>query len=128
MKTRDEGGGKLAGVRVLVAEDSVPIAIVIQTAVEAEGGVTIGPAGSLDDASELARRQSPHLAVVDLNLEERSALGLVRELSSAGVKVVVATGYDLDAQTRQALTGIPVLTKPYSAAQLIEHIDDALSS
>lgn len=116
----NEGEGKLAGVRVLVAEDSLPITIVIETAIEMEGGVMIGPALTPEGACELARQQSPDMAVVDLNLGEHSALGLIEELSGAGVKVVVATGYDLDDKTRRALSGIPVLTKPYTAAQLID--------
>src|SRR5690606_4707 len=128
MMPSDQDHGQLAGVRILVAEDSLPITVVVETAIEAEGGTLIGPAASLDDACALARAESPDLAVIDLNLEQRSALGLVCDLAAAGVKVVVATGYDLDAETRRRLAGIPVLIKPYTAAQLIERIAAALSS
>lgn len=120
--------GKLAGIRVLVAEDSLPIMVVIETAIEAEGGLTIGPAATLEDACELARRESPDLAVVDLKLEGRSALELINQLSAAGIRILVATGYDLDDEMQRALAGIPVLTKPYTAVQLIERMGVALSA
>jgi DNA-binding response OmpR family regulator len=120
MRTASKGRSKLAGLRVLVAEDSFHIALVIETALEAEGAAIIGPATSLDTACQLARTEEPDLAIVDLKLQDQESLPLIRQLEDAGVKVVVATGYDLTAKLDRELSGLPVLKKPYTPEQLVD--------
>lgn len=115
-------GRNLKGLRVLLAEDSFNVTLVLETALEAEGAVVIGPAGTLEAAYELAGAQKPDLAVIDLDLGGRDASPLVRQLTDSGTKVIVATGYDLPEETGNAISDLPVLKKPYTPAQLIDRI------
>lgn len=112
----------LKGLRVLLAEDSFNVTLVLETALEAEGAIVIGPVGTLEAAYELAGSQQPDLAVIDLDLGGRDASPLVRQLMDSGAKVIVATGYDFPEDTNDAFSSLPVLKKPYTPAQLIEHI------
>lgn len=130
-ETRGEGGDgaaatavgrDLRGLRVLLAEDSFNVTLVLETALEAEGAVVIGPAGTLEAACELAGSQKPDLAIVDLDLGGLDASPLVHQLMDSGAKVILATGYDLPQDTGNAFSGLPVLKKPYTPAQLIDHI------
>lgn len=122
MRRNDGGERWLQGLRVLIAEDSFPVAFAIETVLAARGAEIIGPASTLEAASSLARSEAPDLAVVDLNLGHESALPLVRELVQAGRRVIVATGYDLTSETRAAIAGSPVLKKPYTPDQLVSLI------
>lgn len=126
MTAASQGAGRLAGLNVLVAEDSFPIALVIETALEAEGAATVGPVASLEEARRLAGDSEVDLAVVDLQLGDQSALDLIHQLAGAGVTTVVATGRELDQEMQTMVRGITVLKKPYTAAQLVETLKGAL--
>lgn len=119
-------GGRLEGRRVLIAEDSFPVALVIETALEAEGAAIAACVASLEEASALARTEPLDLAVVDLQLGAQDALPLIRLLREKGVAVLVASGRDPHTEIKQAISGLPVLRKPYTAQQLIEEAEGAL--
>jgi two-component system, response regulator RegA len=88
-----------------------------------ERGYEVMTAGSTEQALELARQDSPELAVVDLRMPGRSGLELVRELLSldASTRVVVLTGYGSIATTVEAmrLGAINYLPKPADADDLL---------
>lgn len=118
------GGGTarppaLKDLRVLIAEDSFHIAMVIETVLRTEGAVVLGPAATLDEAYRLIDGQSLDLAVVDLKLGDADALPLVRQLAAAGTRVVISTGHDLPADLKTNLGDMIVLMKPYTSDQLL---------
>lgn len=88
-----------------------------------ERGYEVVTAGSAEQALELARQDSPELAVVDLRMPGRSGLELVRELLAldASTRVVVLTGYGSIATTVEAmrLGAINYLPKPADADDLL---------
>ena len=106
----------LRGLRVLVVEDTWLVAKALKTALEGMGMVVAGPAANTADAERLVAEETPHLAVVDVNLKGEMAYGLIDRMHDRGVRVVVVSGYAvLPNSTKKAAA---VLQKPFSGAEL----------
>lgn len=84
------------GLRVLVLEDSVLVAMAIDVALGEHGLVTIS-AGSIAAARARMNGEPVAVALLDLHLPDGSSLDLARELHAAGCAVALVSG--LDAQT-----------------------------
>lgn len=86
-------------------------------------GHRVWVAGDHAAAMQLARAESPDLAVVDLRMPGRSGLELVRDLKSAvkGVQIIVLTGYGSIATAVEAtrMGAINYLPKPADAEDVL---------
>jgi CheY-like chemotaxis protein len=99
--------------KVLIVEDQALIALALTEAVEHVGHEVIGPTTTSVEAIELARRLSPDLAFVDVDLErDLAGFEVARELSARSIPVIFTTGRP--ALARNAGCGIGLLAKPYS--------------
>jgi DNA-binding LytR/AlgR family response regulator len=116
---QDDGGGSLAGVRVLVVEDLYLIANEIEADVRRLGGTVVGPARNLSAARRIMSSQSVDLAVLDVNLEGDMVFPLARDLVEAGKPFLFLTGYGdwaMPAEWRD----LPRLCKPVRGEDLCE--------
>ena len=88
-----------------------------------ERGYEVTTAGSVDEALEAARQESPELAVVDLRMPGRSGLDLVRELRAldASTRILVLTGYGSIATAVEAvrLGALNYVPKPADVDDLL---------
>ena len=110
------GASSLRGLRVLVVEDTWLVAKALKTALEGMGMVVAGPAANTADAERLIAEETPHLAVVDVNLKGELAYGLIDRMHDRGVRVIVVSGYAvLPNSTKKAAA---ILQKPFSGAEL----------
>ena len=110
------GASCLKGLRVLVVDDTWHVAKALKTALEGMGMVVAGPAANTADAERLIAEETPHLAVVDVNLKGEMAYGLIDRMHDLGVRVVVVSGYAvLPSSTQKAAA---ILQKPFSGAEL----------
>lgn len=86
-------------------------------------GYDVGTAGGVDEATALARQESPELAVVDLRMPGRSGLELVRELlqQDPATRILVLTGYGSIATAVEAtrLGAVGYLQKPADADEIV---------
>lgn len=86
-------------------------------------GYAVRAAADYAAALDLARREPPELAVVDLRLPDHSGLELVRDLSrlDAGIRIVMLTGYGSIATAVDAvrLGAVQYVTKPIDADELL---------
>ena len=128
-----EGGGDAAGCRrgasrmteraalesgrILIAEDNPFVAFELGQYLVDFGCQVVGPAGTVDDALRLAKEEMLDGALLDLNLRDRSALPVARELMARGVPLILITGYD-DAAIPGELASVPRLRKPFLEAEL----------
>lgn len=87
-------------------------------------GLEVLPAENVDQAIELARANSPDLAVIDLKMPGRTGLELLRELRavSPSTRSVILTGYGSIANAVDALHAgaVSYVTKPADADQVLE--------
>jgi two-component sensor histidine kinase len=108
--------------RVLIVEDEAIVAMDLEAIVEDLGYDIFGTSSSVPDGLLALERDTPHLAIVDMNLAGLSSRPIADALSARGVPIIFATGYaevgDLPAELAKA----PRLLKPISKAELVHTI------
>jgi CheY-like chemotaxis protein len=119
---RPDGAADDRHLRVLVVEDEMLIAFMVQDMLQDLGHEAVGPAMRLDEALALARFAAVDAAVLDVNLGEAKSFAVADVLRERGVPFIFATGYGrqgLDAGYRDTLT----LDKPFTPADLKRALD-----
>jgi DNA-binding NarL/FixJ family response regulator len=90
--------------RVMVLEDDVEVRREIVATIDRDPALqVVGQAGSLKIARQSWRGWSPELAVIDLQLADGDATGLIGELRAGGVASLVLTVSDGEARVFGAL-------------------------
>jgi CheY-like chemotaxis protein len=121
----------LAGLRVLVVEDEVLIALALENFLEQFGCQIVGIAGSTSDALRIIRTAAIDVAVVDVKLENETAYALADALIAAGRPFVFATGLMAN-EIDQRYSHAPVVGKPFEEGELrgalLEAIDRSLAA
>jgi len=107
---------------LLLVDDDPVFRQRLATALEARG-IEVRTAGDIAEALDLARQESPELALVDLRMPGGSGLELVRELKALdpATQVVVLTGYGSIATALEAvrLGALHYLTKPADVDEIL---------
>jgi DNA-binding response OmpR family regulator len=116
----------LLGRRVLVVEDEMMIAMLVEDMLAELGCVAVGPAHALDVALNLARtEQGLDAALLDVNLGGQPVYEVADALREKGVPAIFSTGYG-DAGLREVDRGALVLQKPFRAGDLAAALNAAL--
>jgi CheY-like chemotaxis protein len=93
--TSSDPDDALNGLRVLVVEDSWPIAVGLKRLLEILGAEVAGPVATSADAERLISQRIPDVALVDLHLRDGElSYDLIGRLHNRGVRIVVITGHD----------------------------------
>jgi CheY-like chemotaxis protein len=117
----------LAGRRVLVVEDEMMIAMLVEDMLTDLGCAVVGPAHALDTALDLARTEiGLDVALLDVNLGGQAVFPVADALRAKGVPAIFSTGYG-DAGLRDIDRGAPVLQKPFRAGDLARALSEALA-
>lgn len=111
-----------SGLRVLVVEDEIMIALLLEDLLADFGHVVVGPLARLDKAVEAAGREAVDVAILDVNVNGREIYPVADTLAARGIPFVFCTGYDR--QTLRAPYGDrPTLRKPFRRHDLREVLD-----
>jgi DNA-binding response OmpR family regulator len=113
--------------QVLVVEDNVLLAFLIEDALVEMGHTVVGPIGSADAALRLAEElQGLDLALVDIDLADGSSgVDLARDLRVRwGVPTIFATGQIANARANTDVA-LGVLSKPFSPTAVVQAVDAA---
>jgi CheY-like chemotaxis protein len=121
-----QGGSGLAGLRVLVVEDSWHVANALKSLLAELGADVAGPAATLQDAERLLAIRDPQVAIVDINLKGEMAYGLIDSLHARDISVVVISGYAVPQVAQSKVAA--VLQKPFSARSLLEVLRQAATT
>jgi DNA-binding NtrC family response regulator len=108
----------LDGLRVLIVEDSWPVARGLKQLLDAMGAEVVGPVATSADAERLISQRIPDAAVVDIHLRKgEKSHDLIDRLHDRGIRTVVITGYgDVSLGPGKA---VAVLQKPFSEELLL---------
>lgn len=108
-----------AGRRILIVEDEVLIALMLQDILEELGCTVVSIASRPAEAFELiaANEGALDAAMLDVNLDGVLSLDVASELDRLGVPFIVTTGYQLAPQLHD-LKDRPRLEKPYNDADV----------
>lgn len=108
---------ELNGLRVLIVEDEALIAMMAEDMVDSLGCVVAGLAASISDAETALTDVKFDVAILDVNLNGTTSMELASRLKEQGTPFAFTTGYGADGIDVEH-HDMPVLTKPYSIADL----------
>jgi two-component sensor histidine kinase len=121
-----EGLTDLGGVKVLIVEDAVLLALELEAGLTAAGARVVGVASDLEEARRLASLDFD-IAVLDANLNGQSVAPIAHSLALRGTPFIFATGYrDMGGDT--ASFDAPVVLKPYNVRQIAAALRIALEA
>ena len=83
----------LTGLRVLVVEDEMMVAMLMEDMLADLGCIVVGPISRLDEAMESVSELELDCAVLDVNLGDQSVFPLADLLLERGIPYAFATGY-----------------------------------
>ena len=107
----------LHGAHILVVEDDPIIAMNLSDILATAGALIIGPASNLDQAFQLAEKDSLSAAVLDVRLERGDTLPLANQLLTRRIPFLFQTS---DPRLVAGLyPGVQVLHKPFQSEQLV---------
>ena len=107
----------LADRRILVVEDDMLIAMLIEQVLQDLGCIVVGPVGRLDAALRLAGSEALDAAILDVNIRGGPVYPVAEQLRTRGIPFVLASGYG-DWALPAAFRGQPRLTKPFTCDEV----------
>jgi response regulator RpfG family c-di-GMP phosphodiesterase len=113
----------LAGLKVLVVEDSYLIAEHVSELLMRHGAEVIGPVGRLGPGLKLVEEGTPvDGALLDVNLDGEFCFPIAAALAQRSVPFAFLTGYDDSDIIPRDFAAAPRLGKPLDEAQLVRTI------
>jgi CheY-like chemotaxis protein len=103
--------------RILIVEDEMMIAMMVEDFLADLGWHAVGVAGTLDKALAMARDADIEVALLDVNLNGRDTFGVADLLIERNIPFVFATGYGAQG-IAERFRAVPTLIKPYQLDQL----------
>ncbi len=82
-----------ASLRVLIVEDEMTIALLMEDMLQELGHTVAGIAGRLPQALDLARDTAADLAILDMNLNGQMSYPVADILRERNIPVIFSTGY-----------------------------------
>lgn len=109
--------------RVLVVEDEMMVAMMIEDMLIDLGFDVVGPAMRLVNALQLAEIEPIDAAVLDVNLGSEKSFPVAEALRSRGIPFIFATGYG-KLGVSDTFPNAIVLAKPFEVHRLQKALDD----
>ena len=105
-----ERSKQASGLRVLLVEDEMMLALLTESMLVELGHKVAGPVGRLDQAVKMAEREVLDFAVLDVNINGGTAYPVAAALAARGIPFIFATGYS---RLAAPFEDHPTLQKPY---------------
>jgi CheY-like chemotaxis protein len=101
-----------ARLRILLVEDEMAIALMLEDALEALGYEVIGPAGRVREALALIESKATDVALLDVNLNGEKVYAVADALAARDIPFVFVTGYGA-AGIAETYRDHAILQKPF---------------
>jgi CheY-like chemotaxis protein len=115
----NEVNSPLSGRRVLLVEDEIIVAWLLEDMLADLGCVVVGPAASVNQALAMIDTEAIDAAVLDVNLNGQMSYPIADALAAHGVPFVFSTGYHKDRLLERYRT-LPALQKPFHLSELTD--------
>lgn len=112
---------ELAGKRVLVVEDEMLIALLVEDMLVDAGCILIGPFARVSDALAAAKTEVIDLALLDVNVAGEKVFPVAHALEERGVPFLFLTGYGESAML-QVRPDWEAVAKPFFPDKLAERL------
>jgi DNA-binding response OmpR family regulator len=103
--------------RILIVEDEMLVAMLIEDAVADLGHEIVGPAMRLETAMVAASDEQVDFAILDINLAGKQSFPVADKLRERGIPFLFASGYG-KAGLIDPYLNAAILQKPFSIAQI----------
>jgi len=103
--------------RVLVVEDELLVAALLQDMLTDLGCAVVGPAARVAEALALIDAEAIDAAVLDVNLNQELSYPIADALVARGIPFLFSTGYGAD-RIPEGYRGHTILQKPYHGSDL----------
>lgn len=120
------GQTRLSGMRVLLVEDQVLIALDAESCLKALGASQVVIAPTSEHAVKHINTARPDLAVLDVNLGDHTSAPVAELLRNLGVPFVFATGYGDTVMIPESMRSVPIVRKPFTDTALAAAITTLL--
>lgn len=118
----EPAAGSVEGLRILIVEDSVLLAVELEAGLIEAGADVVGVAVELDEAMDFLNTPFD-AAVLDVNLNGRLVTPLAETLVARKIPFVFATGYG-EAGAPDGFDA-PIVRKPYNVHQIVNALVEA---
>jgi two-component sensor histidine kinase len=118
------GEADITGVRVLIVEDAVLLALELESGLTESGALVVGSAADIVEATRMLDLTFD-VAVLDANLNGKSAIPVAEALVARGIPFIFATGYG-DAGGAPTGFTAPIVRKPYNIRQIAAALASAM--
>lgn len=112
-----------SSLRVLVVEDQPLIALDLEDLLISRGYGVLGPEATVAGALKNLERQTPHAAIVDLDLGGETSFAVGEALLARGIPFVFATGSRGSDGVPAALASVPFILKPFDVDQIFAFLE-----
>lgn len=118
----------LTGLRLLIVEDEMMVAMMVEDMLADLGCVVVDVAGTLSRGLALAADTGVVLdgAILDVNLGGDKVYPIAELLAARSIPFIFATGYGI-AGIAESFSRVPALAKPYDARALEHMLTTAFS-
>lgn len=117
----------LKGKRILVVEDELLIALLLEDLLGEMGCVLAGSAPTLEEGARLAEQEGIDAAILDVNVAGMQVFPLAETLAARGLPFVFSTGYGAEGLPER-WRGCPVAAKPFDLEDLRRALEAALQA
>jgi DNA-binding response OmpR family regulator len=112
--------------RVLVVEDEMLLAMLMEDTLADFGCDVVGPVARIADGIRLASSERLDGAILDINVAGVEVFPIARELAQRGIPFVFVSGYEY-AKLPQEWRNRPTLQKPFQPQELAQRMAKAFS-
>lgn len=116
----------LAGHRALLVEDSLIIALDAEDVLSRLGADEIATAATLDGGLDVIESFGPSVAMLDINLGDRTSYAVADRLDELGIPFIFASGYGEQAQLPEKHAHRTIVQKPYTLENVARALDGLL--
>ncbi len=109
---------KLAGLRILIAEDEVLILMELEDMLLEMDCTIVGPAATVEETLKAIREYEIDGALLDMSLHGKRITPAADALVARGVPFVLCTGYAREDGDEASIRNAPRLTKPFNMQSL----------
>ncbi len=88
--------GALHGRKVMIVEDELLVAMLLEEALVEHGCEIVGPFSTVETALDAARHVVAHVAVLDVNLRGKRVYPVAELLEARGIPFLLMSGYGRD--------------------------------
>lgn len=123
MTSGKPGNQDSSGLRVLVVEDEIMVALLLEDMIADLGYRVVGPVGRLAKALDVASREAIDVAILDVNVDGKEVYPVADALAARHIPFAFITGYGREG-LREPYRGSPTLAKPFRKRDLRELFDE----